>query len=77
MRNTLQLRRRRDEKQQMPSPASKHAVTPSTATSLNNLAGLYRQKGDFAKAEPLFQRALKIREKALGPLRSLLGRMEL
>jgi hypothetical protein len=26
--------------------------------------------GDYAKAEPLFQRALKIREKALGPEKS-------
>jgi CHAT domain-containing protein/Tfp pilus assembly protein PilF len=28
---------------------------------------VYRAVGDYAKAEPLFQRALKIREKALGP----------
>ncbi|MGH9842915.1 MAG: tetratricopeptide repeat protein [Blastocatellia bacterium] len=37
------------------------------ATSLNNLAELYRGKGDFAKAGPLYQRALAIREKAFGP----------
>ena len=40
---------------------------PDTATTLNNLAELYRSMGDYAKAEPLYQRALKIREKALGP----------
>jgi len=37
------------------------------ASSLNNLAVLYRLKGDYAKAEPLYQRSLAIREKALGP----------
>ena len=40
---------------------------PDTATSLNNLAGLYDAMGDYAKAEPLYRRALAIREKALGP----------
>ena len=40
---------------------------PSVATSLNNLAGLYRHMGDYDKALPLFQRALDIREKVLGP----------
>jgi tetratricopeptide (TPR) repeat protein len=34
---------------------------------LNNLAGLYQAMGAYAKAEPLYQRALAIREKALGP----------
>ena len=29
---------------------------PDTATSLDNLAGLYRAMGDYAKAEPLLQR---------------------
>ena len=37
------------------------------ATSLNNLAVLYRDQGRYAQAEPLFQRALAIWEKALGP----------
>ena len=37
------------------------------ATSLNNLAGLYRAQGKYAEAEPLNQRALAIGEKALGP----------
>src|SRR6266496_1668817 len=36
---------------------------PGTATSLNNLAALYVHMGDYAKAEPLYERALKI----LGP----------
>ncbi len=39
---------------------------PDTAGSLNNLAVLYRAMGDYAKAEPLYRRALAIREKALG-----------
>ncbi len=40
---------------------------PTTATLLNNLAGLYEAQGHYAEAEPLFQRALAIWEKALGP----------
>jgi len=40
---------------------------PNLATSLNNLAELYRAQGQYAEAEPLFKRALAIREKALGP----------
>ncbi|MBK6958450.1 MAG: tetratricopeptide repeat protein [Nitrosomonas sp.] len=36
------------------------------ATSLNNLAELYRTQGQYEKAEPLYQRALTIRVKALG-----------
>ena len=40
---------------------------PNVATSLNNLAALYKAKGQFADAEPLYQRALAIREKVLGP----------
>src|SRR5262245_34698671 len=40
---------------------------PSVAVSLNNLAYLYDDRGDYAKAESLYQRALLIREKALGP----------
>ena len=39
---------------------------PDVATSLNNLAGLYRTQGNYAKAEPLYKRSLSIREKALG-----------
>ncbi len=37
------------------------------AASLNNLAELYRAQGKYAEAEPHYQRALVIREKALGP----------
>ena len=37
------------------------------ATSLNNLAELYHDQGQYAEAEPLFERALAIREQALGP----------
>jgi tetratricopeptide (TPR) repeat protein len=40
---------------------------PRTATSLNNLALLYNNQGDSAKAEPLYQRALAIYEQVLGP----------
>ena len=40
---------------------------PSTAASLNNLAGLLRTQGDLAGAQPLRERALAIREKVLGP----------
>ena len=40
---------------------------PTCATSLNNLAALYQARARTAKAEPLYQRALAIREKALGP----------
>jgi CHAT domain-containing protein len=35
-------------------------------TALNNLAVVYRDKSDYAKAEPLYRRALAVREKALG-----------
>ena len=38
-----------------------------SATSLNNLAVLYAAQGRYAEAEPLYKRALGIREKALGP----------
>ncbi len=40
---------------------------PDTATSLNNLAGLYKSQGHLEKAEPLYKRALEIREDKLGP----------
>jgi tetratricopeptide (TPR) repeat protein len=39
-----------------------------TATSLNNLARLYRMQGKYEQAEPLYERALTIRERQLGPL---------
>ncbi len=37
------------------------------ATSLNNLAFLYDAQGKYAEADPLYKRALAIRENALGP----------
>src|SRR5262249_40986810 len=37
---------------------------PHVATSLNNLAGLYDAQGQYAQAEPLYQRALAIREES-------------
>jgi tetratricopeptide (TPR) repeat protein len=40
---------------------------PDTATSLNNLAALYRVQGQYDAAAPLYSSALAIREKALGP----------
>jgi tetratricopeptide (TPR) repeat protein len=40
---------------------------PDVATSLDNLAELYRTQGLYAKAEPLYQQSLAIRKKALGP----------
>ena len=40
---------------------------PDVATSLNNLAVLYLDQGQYAQAEPLYQRSLAIWEKALGP----------
>ena len=38
-----------------------------TATTLDNLANLYKNQGKDEEALPLYQRALAIREKALGP----------
>ena len=37
------------------------------ATSLNNLAELYKAQGQYAQAEPLYKRSLVIYEKAYGP----------
>ena len=41
--------------------------TPTWPRGLNNLALLYDNQGHYAKAEPLYQRAAVIFEKALGP----------
>ncbi len=41
------------------------------ASALYDLANLYRARGKYREAEPLFQRALHIREQALGPLHPL------
>ena len=37
------------------------------AATLNNLASLYKEEARYADTEPLYKRALAIREKALGP----------
>lgn len=39
---------------------------PDVAISLNNLAALYRYRGRYRKAKPLFEQALKICERTLG-----------
>lgn len=39
---------------------------PSTAVSLNNLAGLLHSCGAYDQALPIYKRALKIKEKAYG-----------
>lgn len=39
---------------------------PAVATGLNNLAALYKKQGRHAQAEPLYRRALAIRERAFG-----------
>ena len=39
---------------------------PDYATSLSNLAGLYKSMGDYALAEPLYQQAMTIRQEVLG-----------
>jgi tetratricopeptide (TPR) repeat protein len=42
------------------------AAHPHVATSLNNLANLYRSQGRYADAEPLYLRALAILFHSLG-----------
>ena len=39
---------------------------PDTATSYNNLAGVYARQGEYGKAEELYEKALAIRERVLG-----------
>ena len=41
---------------------------PSVATSLNNLAALYKEQGGYEQAEFLYQRGLALREQVLGPM---------
>ena len=48
------------------SPEGPWPGDPDTASSLNNLALLYKDMGDYAKAEPLYKEALEIRQKVLG-----------
>ncbi len=40
---------------------------PDVARSLNNMADLYERQNRYADAEPLYRRALSIRERAAGP----------
>ncbi len=40
---------------------------PEIADTLHNLADLYGAQGKYEQAEPLYQRALAIREQVLGP----------
>jgi CHAT domain-containing protein/Tfp pilus assembly protein PilF len=40
---------------------------PDVAASLHNLAILYKEQGKYREAEPLYQRALRIKERILGP----------
>ncbi len=39
---------------------------PDYANSLNNLGTLYRELGDYSRAEPLLRRAMEIRKKSTG-----------
>ena len=39
---------------------------PETATSLNNLAGLYRAQGLYVEAAPMVMEAVEIMERVLG-----------
>ena len=50
----------------MPESACWARSIPSTLTSVNNLASLYRGPGPLREAEPLFKRALEARERVLG-----------
>ena len=40
--------------------------SPTTATSYNNLAGVYADQGEYLKAQELFEKSLHIREEVLG-----------
>jgi tetratricopeptide (TPR) repeat protein len=61
-------RRSRSSRGHWPSARGRSArAIPDSATSLNNLAGLLRDQGDFVAARPLYERALTIHEGACGP----------
>ena len=70
----IQLSNQGQYSEAIPSAARALAITeqaqgplhPDTATSLNNLAGLYSDTGAYDKAGPLYERALAIREQVLG-----------
>jgi tetratricopeptide (TPR) repeat protein len=53
--------------------ASFGAEHPLMATALHDLAAIYQVQGQYAKAEPLYLRALDIREKTLGPNHAFVG----
>ena len=59
-------RPRRSTNAPWPFARNRSADHPDTATSLNGLAALYYSQGKYAEAEPLYKRALAIREKAFG-----------
>ena len=40
--------------------------SPDTLIAMNNLAGVYKQQSEFAKAEPLFVQALAVGRRVLG-----------
>jgi len=46
--------------------AENHLPPEFIATSLNNLAELYRSQGKYAEADPLYKRAIVISVKSLG-----------
>jgi len=46
---------------------------PKTADALNNLGFIFKKTGDYGKAEPLYQEALRIRQEVLGPETSPYG----
>jgi hypothetical protein len=50
-----------------PGDPREGARPTDVATTLNNLAGLYYAQGRYAKAQPLYERALAISETALAP----------
>ncbi|RKH67935.1 CHAT domain-containing tetratricopeptide repeat protein [Corallococcus aberystwythensis] len=59
-----------DKRRRMGAFASQEAVLSENqsayAESLNNLANLYQQQGLYSRAEPLYSRALDLRETVLG-----------
>ena len=56
-----------DEGDLIDEPATGESDDPMVANALNEVALLYKAQGQYAQAEPLYKRALAIREKALGP----------
>ncbi|GAQ83640.1 kinesin light chain [Klebsormidium nitens] len=50
-----------------PCASGQGAEHPDLVTTLNHTAGLLEKQGEYAKPLPLFERALRVREGALGP----------